>query len=445
MLDLGVPDPGALEVWHTRDWCHKELGRLRELEEEDDRRVLATLDAALVPGFAAPGAPRGRRCPRTRASGRPRTPSSTGCGRGSRNAACRLPKEFEARFRSRDPKAPGWFGCFMAYVQDALKKDGKAQWSFLPRQLAKLREAQGATADLVQRLLEGQARQLDRMETAQEREARLAGERHAEVMAVLNREKGVPHATLRALLARMGEEGVAEEAVEARLTAKAEEYRTLRDELARRTNDRPDATAARDRALQLLDAGDFAGARAVLAEGRGRLRELREQTARAQFVRMLKTAGPRPIRRHRTGPPLAGRAPAGNLVRTQQKHGGRREIARARPPLSAPCRYCTRSTHIATPMPPPMHSVARPRFAPRRCISNSSVFSTRAPRRADRVADGDGAAVHVHLRRVPAEVLVHRAGLRREGLVGLDQVQRADVPTRLLAAPCARPGSARCP
>ena len=38
-----------------------------------------------------------------------------------------------------------------------------------------------------------------------------------------------------------------------------------------------------------------------------------------------------------------------------------------------------RSTHMATPMPPPMHSVAKPFFAPRRCISYSSVVSTRAP------------------------------------------------------------------
>src|SRR5690606_16265661 len=37
------------------------------------------------------------------------------------------------------------------------------------------------------------------------------------------------------------------------------------------------------------------------------------------------------------------------------------------------------STHMATPMPPPMHRVARPFFAPRRCISNTSVLKTRAP------------------------------------------------------------------
>ena len=38
-----------------------------------------------------------------------------------------------------------------------------------------------------------------------------------------------------------------------------------------------------------------------------------------------------------------------------------------------------RSTHIAMPMPPPMHSVARPFLASRFCISCSNVMSTRAP------------------------------------------------------------------
>ncbi len=39
----------------------------------------------------------------------------------------------------------------------------------------------------------------------------------------------------------------------------------------------------------------------------------------------------------------------------------------------------SRSTHMAMPMPPPMHSVARPFLALRRFISCTSVVSTRAP------------------------------------------------------------------
>src|SRR5262245_38734933 len=46
--------------------------------------------------------------------------------------------------------------------------------------------------------------------------------------------------------------------------------------------------------------------------------------------------------------------------------------------------------------------------------------------------DGDGAAVDVDLVGVPAEVLVDGAGLRRERLVGLDQVEIADAPAGLL-------------
>src|SRR5947199_110137 len=54
------------------------------------------------------------------------------------------------------------------------------------------------------------------------------------------------------------------------------------------------------------------------------------------------------------------------------------------------------------------------------------------PRRADRVADGDGAAIDVDDIGVPAHFLVDRAGLRRESLVGLDQVEVVDLPAGLL-------------
>src|SRR5947208_3566330 len=53
-------------------------------------------------------------------------------------------------------------------------------------------------------------------------------------------------------------------------------------------------------------------------------------------------------------------------------------------------------------------------------------------RGADGVADGDGAAVDVDLVGIPAEPLVDGAGLRREGLVGLDQVEVLDGPAGLL-------------
>jgi hypothetical protein len=74
--------------------------------------------------------------------------------------------------------------------------------------------------------------------------------------------------------------------------------------------------------------------------------------------------------------------------------------------------------HMAMPMPPPMHSVARPFFALRFCS-------------ADRMANRDRTAVDVDLGGIPAEVLIDRAGLRREGFIGLDQVEIANLPAGL--------------
>src|SRR5256885_2217752 len=48
------------------------------------------------------------------------------------------------------------------------------------------------------------------------------------------------------------------------------------------------------------------------------------------------------------------------------------------------------------------------------------------------MADRDRATIDVDLAGIPAEVLVDRAGLRRERLVGLDQIEVGDVPAGLL-------------
>src|SRR5215472_9912286 len=53
-------------------------------------------------------------------------------------------------------------------------------------------------------------------------------------------------------------------------------------------------------------------------------------------------------------------------------------------------------------------------------------------RRADRMAERDRAAVDVDLVGVPAEILVDRARLGREGFVRLDQVEIFDLPACLL-------------
>ena len=83
-------------------------------------------------------------------------------------------------------------------------------------------------------------------------------------------------------------------------------------------------------------------------------------------------------------------------------------------------------------MPPPMHSVARPFLASRFCISYSSVTSTRAPDAPIGWPSAIAPPLTLTLSGVPAEILVDRAGLRGEGLVGLDQVEVVDRPAGLL-------------
>lgn len=196
-----------------------------------------------------------------------------------------LPPAFEAQFRHGADALPRFLDAYGAHVTKAISQPEPFQAIFMAGALARIEGLGFDTAEGVQALAErfgGFEAGLGRVEDAQAREARLAAERHEELLAAIARDKGVPHAVLRALLARMGETGVAEAAIEARLAAKAEEYVALRAELDRRGNDRPEAAAARARARRLLEAGELDAARAVLAEGRGRLRALREQTAREE-------------------------------------------------------------------------------------------------------------------------------------------------------------------
>ena len=100
---------------------------------------------------------------------------------------------------------------------------------------------------------------------------------------------------------------------------------------------------------------------------------------------------------------------------------------------------------MAMPMPPPMQSVARPFLELRFCISIQQRGQHARAGRADRMADRDRAAVDVDLAGVPAEVLVDRAGLRGERLVGLDQIEVLGLPAGLLQRRARRRDRARCP
>ena len=121
---------------------------------------------------------------------------------------------------------------------------------------------------------------------------------------------------------------------------------------------------------------------------------------------------------------------------------GRRASARVDVAVVRRRRACG-STHAASnaaarPMPPLMQSVASPRRAPRRFISCSE--GGRDPRAggADRVAERDGAAVHVQALGVEAQLAVAGQHLGREGLVHLDEVEVVEAQRQVLEQPLHR-------
>jgi tetratricopeptide (TPR) repeat protein len=91
---------------------------------------------------------------------------------------------------------------------------------------------------------------------------------------------------LRAVLEKLGEKGVPDFDIPAKLSAAADQLIELRAQLARVSNDRPELAAIRAAALALIDKGELDGARAKLNQGREAARASREEASRkeAEFL-----------------------------------------------------------------------------------------------------------------------------------------------------------------
>src|SRR5262245_34562562 len=111
---------------------------------------------------------------------------------------------------------------------------------------------------------------------------RLLQENFAPLVAQLSHDKGVPAAPLHVILAKLGEASIPDHEILTRLDAAAEEVISLRAQLARLRNDRPELAAIREQALALIDRGDLDQARAVLNKGREVARVLREDASRSE-------------------------------------------------------------------------------------------------------------------------------------------------------------------
>ena len=90
------------------------------------------------------------------------------------------------------------------------------------------------------------------------------------------------------------------------------------------------------------------------------------------------------------------------------------------------------STLSATASPPPRQSVASPRVSVAILHRVQQRREHARAARADRMAERDRAAVHVHAIPVPSERRAIRERLRRERLVRFDEIVVADLRARLL-------------
>ena len=116
-------------------------------------------------------------------------------------------------------------------------------------------------------------------------------EQLATLIAQTAREKRVEVAPLRAILAKLGEAGVPDHEIPARLDNAADQLIELRTQLARLTNERPEFAAIRNQALAHIDRGEFDAARAALARGRDAARALRENVSRNEAEFLADEAG----------------------------------------------------------------------------------------------------------------------------------------------------------
>ena len=93
------------------------------------------------------------------------------------------------------------------------------------------------------------------------------------------REKGVEVAPLRAVLAKLGEKGIADEDIPKKLNEAADELVKLRAENDLLKKGPPQIVAIATEAQSLIDKGEFDAAREVLARGRQAWKELRERSS----------------------------------------------------------------------------------------------------------------------------------------------------------------------
>jgi tetratricopeptide (TPR) repeat protein len=104
-------------------------------------------------------------------------------------------------------------------------------------------------------------------------------ERLETLAAAIAQDKGIPAAPLRAILAKLGEAGVLDCDIPAKLDAAADELIALRIQLGRLDANNPELRAIRSAALQAIDRGELDLAKETLERGRLSARSCRSEAA----------------------------------------------------------------------------------------------------------------------------------------------------------------------
>ncbi|HEU4562035.1 MAG TPA: tetratricopeptide repeat protein [Longimicrobium sp.] len=193
-----------------------------------------------------------------------------------------VPDGFTEHFRNGGRGKQSFLYLFGVYFAEQVKKDAAFREVLHTRLLLQTAAETAAMGSWLARV-EGQfGGALSRLESGVADLAAEQRESFAALMEMVAAKKGVEPATLRAILERMGEAGVPDEQIPARLEAKADEYLALREQWAKVGEATPDVEAVRRDAMALIDAGDLDGARYLFADARGALRVARERRAREE-------------------------------------------------------------------------------------------------------------------------------------------------------------------
>jgi tetratricopeptide (TPR) repeat protein len=266
----------------ARKWVHGQLLALGEVQDGAHRESVATYQASLNTALASQ--------PDLRDAARAAEDRKTAEKNMWQELVDALPDQqfptdFEARFMGTN--GDGWFGYFIIFLREALKNQDNARHAFFIGGLSDLQNAVTRIEEAQAQLLQGQRGiqlQLSESEAA-------ANQRHAELLAAIARDKGVPIAPLQAVLARLGDLNVAPEQIPARLEAAATRLLELERTLAQPIQGDAASQAARDDARRMIDQGDFEAAAAKLRQGRQEARQRREDSQRIEATMAADEAG----------------------------------------------------------------------------------------------------------------------------------------------------------